>query len=93
MENIYTQLSENGFIQLTESAQLWSREGIIREAIVRAQARESDDLLRGWEGNFSSQYYLTFNWIDASEISDDQVPGLIQQAIEINRRNGEEGYV
>ncbi len=88
MQSIIDKVIENGFVELTEVAQLWSREGIVREAIVRAKSRSDGELFRGWEGDLSASFYYTFNWMDASEIADSELEELLTNAQRINKESG-----
>ncbi|MBK0052958.1 hypothetical protein [Stenotrophomonas sp. S39] len=90
MQDIINKVIENGFVELNEVAQLWSREGIVREAIVRAKSRSDDELFRGWEGDLSASFYYTFNWMDASEIAEGELVELLSN---VQRMNKESGWV
>ena len=84
MKSILSQLQENGFVELTDSAQLWTREGVVREAIIRAKSNSDSDFLRGWEGDLSAEYYLTFHWVDASEVATHDLADILETVKRLN---------
>ncbi|CCP15473.1 hypothetical protein predicted by Glimmer/Critica [Stenotrophomonas maltophilia RA8] len=77
MENIFELLNEQGVVQIHDVCQVWTRAAVIQEVILRSKVNEEDFFACGNHGDYSAEYYFTFNWCDATAITRDYVLELV----------------